>query len=135
MTPGQAAAYLQVNRETIYRYLRQGKLLAARARRKYRIPRRSVELLLWSARTRGDIPFRYYSAAECGAFLDDDQPDATARAVMQRFGVTSDPPDEAAYPLSVIRALATDMGAPNLADQHDRYARERRSLASPPSIE
>jgi excisionase family DNA binding protein len=135
LTTQQAAEYLQVNRKTIYRYIRQGKLLASRFGRSHSILRRSVELLLWSARTGDDISFRDYSAAECGAFLDDDQPDAAARAVMQRFGVRSDPPDEAAYPLSVIRDLATDMGAPNLAEQHNRYTCGRRALASPPSTE
>ena len=109
--------------------------MAARLGRSYRIPRRSVEPLLWSSRTRDDIPLRDFSAAECGAFLDDDQPDATARAVMQRFGVTPDPPDEQAHPLSVISALATDMGVSNLAEQHSRYTYGRRPLASSPSTE
>lgn len=51
-TPDQAAAYLQVNRETVYRYIRDGRLAASRLGRAYRIPRQSVERLLWSTRTR-----------------------------------------------------------------------------------
>lgn len=39
LTPEQAAEYLQVNRETIYRYIRQGKLVASRFGRAYRIPK------------------------------------------------------------------------------------------------
>ena len=49
-TPDQAAAYLQVNRETIYRFIRDGRLSASRLGRTYRIPRQSVERLLWSTR-------------------------------------------------------------------------------------
>jgi excisionase family DNA binding protein len=39
MTPEQAADYLQVNRETVYRYIREGRLVASMLGRAYRIPR------------------------------------------------------------------------------------------------
>ena len=94
MTPGQAAAYLQVNRETIYRYIRQGKLVAAKLGRSYRIPRRSVELLLWSSS------------------MPTDQTPVSNE---------SSPPTEP-YPLTTIRNLATDMGVDDLAARHDYYA-------------
>jgi excisionase family DNA binding protein len=94
MTPEQAAEYLQVNRETIYRYIRQGKLLAAKLGRHYRIPRRSVELLLWSSRT----PVGKQTS-----------PDAAA-------------PSDEAYPLTLVRELAVDMGVGDLAERHDYYA-------------
>ncbi len=51
LTPVQAAAYLQVNRETIYRYIREGKLLASRLGRSYRIPRTNLDLLLAATQT------------------------------------------------------------------------------------
>jgi excisionase family DNA binding protein len=57
-TPEQAAAYLQVSRETIYRYIRDGRLIASRLGRAYRIPCKSIERLLWSTRTRDDIVLR-----------------------------------------------------------------------------
>ena len=38
MTPEQAADYLQLNRETIYRYIRSGRIPAIRLGRRYRIP-------------------------------------------------------------------------------------------------
>ena len=38
LTPEQAADYLQVNRETIYRYIRDGKLAASRLGCGYRVP-------------------------------------------------------------------------------------------------
>ena len=46
MTPEQAAEYLQVSRETVYRYIRQGKLVASRLGRSYRVPKRNLDLLL-----------------------------------------------------------------------------------------
>src|SRR4051812_44523441 len=47
LTPEQAAEYLQVHRETIYRYIRGGQLIASRLGRTYRIPKQSLDLLLW----------------------------------------------------------------------------------------
>ena len=73
MTPEQAADYLQVNRETIYRYIRDGRLVASRLGRAYRIPRTSLDLLLWSSRTRDDITLREYTGAEIDQVLRDDQ--------------------------------------------------------------
>jgi len=58
LTPEQAADYLQVNRETIYRYIRDGRLTASRIGRSYRIRKQSVELLLAATSTRPDIQIR-----------------------------------------------------------------------------
>ncbi len=85
LTPEQAADYLQVNRETIYRYIRQGKLAASRLGRSYRIPRRSLEALLWATRNRPDLTLREYSQAEVAEFLRADELDDEARAVAERF--------------------------------------------------
>lgn len=54
MTPDQAADYLQVSRETIYRYIREGKLTASKLGRSYRISKPSLDLLLWATQTRPD---------------------------------------------------------------------------------
>ena len=70
LTPEQAAEYLQVNRETIYRYIRQGKLVASKLGRTYRVPRRSLDLLLWATRTRDDITLREYTGDEMAEFLE-----------------------------------------------------------------
>jgi excisionase family DNA binding protein len=86
LTPEQAAAYLQVNRETVYRYIRQGKLAASRLGRSYRIPRRSLDRLLWSTRTRPDIPLRDYTSEQIAEFLRADALDAAAQEVVARFG-------------------------------------------------
>mgnify|MGYP001199996999 CR=1 FL=1 len=85
LTPEQAADYLQVNRETVYRYIRQGKLAASRLGRSYRIPRRSLELLLWTTRSRPDIPLRDYTSEEIQEFLRADALDEEAQAIVRRF--------------------------------------------------
>ncbi len=85
VTPEQAADYLQVNRETVYRYIRQGKLAASRLGRSYRISRRSLEFLLWTTRSRPDIPLRDYTSEEIEGFLRTDELDDEAQAIVRRF--------------------------------------------------
>src|SRR5436305_11982942 len=84
MTPEQAAEYLQVSRETLYRYIRQGRLLASRLGRSYRVPKRNLHLLLWENRTT-QIPLRQYTREEVEAFLREDKLDAKAAQIAQRF--------------------------------------------------
>lgn len=84
-TPEQAAEYLQVERETIYRYIRQGKLVASRLGRTYRIPRASIDLLLWATRTRGDISLREYTGGEVAEFIKADELDKEAQEIASRF--------------------------------------------------
>jgi excisionase family DNA binding protein len=85
MTPDQAADYLQVSRETVYRYIRDGKLGASRLGRTYRISRTSLDLLLWATRARSDPTPRRYTSAEIEQFLKDDQLDDRAREIADRF--------------------------------------------------
>jgi excisionase family DNA binding protein len=85
MTPEQAADYLQVNRETIYRYIRDGRLVASKLGRAYRIPRSSLELLLWSTRTREDITLRDYTGAEIQQFIQDDRLTGEAAEIAAEF--------------------------------------------------
>ncbi|MFN8535367.1 MAG: helix-turn-helix domain-containing protein [Dehalococcoidia bacterium] len=82
LTPDQAATFLQLNRETVYRYIRAGKLDASRLGRSYRIPRRSVESLLQATRVR---PLRTWSDDEIAAYLAEDELDDDARAVVETF--------------------------------------------------
>lgn len=51
MTPEQVADYLQLNKDTVYRYIREGKLAASRLGRNYRIPKENVGLLLLATST------------------------------------------------------------------------------------
>jgi len=85
MTPEQAADYLQVNRETVYRYIREGKLVASKLGRTYRLPKRSLDLLLWATRTREDITLREYTGAEITAFIEADQLDEETQEMVTRF--------------------------------------------------
>jgi len=89
-TPDQAADYLQVDRETIYRYIRQGKLMASKLGRKYRIPKRSIDFLLWATRSRQDISLREYTDLEISEFLRSDELDEQARDILRRFQATSE---------------------------------------------
>lgn len=84
-TPEQAAEYLQVDRETIYRYIRQGKLVASKLGRTYRIPKRSIDLLLWATRTRKDVSLREYTGNEITEFLKADELDQEAKEIAERF--------------------------------------------------
>src|SRR3972149_133332 len=84
-TPEQAANYLQVDKETIYRYIRQGKLVASKLGRKYRIPKGSIDLLLWATRTREDITLREYTGSEIAEFIRADKLDEEARKIAERF--------------------------------------------------
>ena len=84
-TPEQAAEYLQVNRETVYRYIRQGKLVASKLGRSYRVPKRSLDLLMWATRTREDITLREYTGQEIAEFLAADKLDDEANLIAQRF--------------------------------------------------
>lgn len=84
-TPEQAAEYLQVDRETIYRYIRQGKLVASRLGKTYRIPKGSIDLLLWATRTREDISLREYTGNQIAEFLKADELDEEGREIVERF--------------------------------------------------
>ncbi len=92
LTPEQAADYLQVNRETVYRYIRQGKLIASKLGRSYRITKPSLDLLLWSTRTRPDVVLRDYTPEQVAGFVRDDALDEEAAAIARRFGWRPDAP-------------------------------------------
>lgn len=84
-TPDQAADYLQINRETVYRYIKTGRLVASKLGRSYRIPRRSLDLLLWSTRTQPALPLREFTTEEVVQFIRDDQMDQDTRTIADRF--------------------------------------------------
>src|SRR3989304_8761505 len=52
MTPEQVADYLQFNKDTFYRLIRQKKLAATRIGRNYRVPKEDLELFLLANSTR-----------------------------------------------------------------------------------
>jgi len=83
MTPDQAAEYLQVNTETIYRYIRSGKLIASKLGRGYRITKPNLDALLWSTSTRPDIKLREFSDQEIAEFEDADRLTGKAKAIAE----------------------------------------------------
>jgi excisionase family DNA binding protein len=85
LTPEQAAAYLQIDRETVYRYIRDGQLVASKLGRTYRIPKRSIDLLLWVTRTRPDISLREYTGAELDEFMAADMLDEEAQTIVNQI--------------------------------------------------
>src|SRR5437016_1231808 len=52
MTPEQVADYLQLNKDTVYRLIREKKLAATQIGRAYRIPREDVETFILAHSTR-----------------------------------------------------------------------------------
>lgn len=85
LTPEQAAQILQINRETVYRYIRQGKLVASKLGRAYRVPRQHLQLFLWATRTQPNIPLRFYTDREVNSFLKEDFLDAQAGRIVRRL--------------------------------------------------
>jgi len=51
MTPEQVADYLQLNKDTVYRYIREGKIAASRLGRSYRILKGDIDLFLIATST------------------------------------------------------------------------------------
>jgi len=51
LTPEQVAGYLQLNKDTVYRYIREGKLIASRLGRSYRIKKDNLDLFLLATST------------------------------------------------------------------------------------
>ena len=85
MTPEQVAEYLQLDRETIYRYIRSGKLAASRFGRAYRVTRYSVNSLMWANRAANETNLREYTSDEIDQFLVEDQIDDESREILQQF--------------------------------------------------
>ncbi|MCL5256349.1 MAG: helix-turn-helix domain-containing protein [Chloroflexi bacterium] len=55
MTPEQVASYLQLNKDTIYRLIRQKKLAATRIGRTYRVPKEDLEAFVLANSTRAEV--------------------------------------------------------------------------------
>ena len=74
-------------RNNFYRYIRDGRLTASRIGRSYRIRKQSVELLLAATSTRPDIQLRTYTDQQLAEFLEQDQLDAEAAAVVRTWKI------------------------------------------------
>ncbi|MGM0399976.1 MAG: helix-turn-helix domain-containing protein [Chloroflexota bacterium] len=79
MTPREVAEFLQLTPDTIYRYIREGKLVASRFGRQYRIPKRNVDLFLYTTSTVGGGELRSFSPARIQEWLEEDAIDEETR--------------------------------------------------------
>jgi excisionase family DNA binding protein len=79
------ADYLQITPDTVYRYIREGKLVASRLGRHYRIPRENVELFLLVTSTAGGAQLRTFPGDEVAAWLREDEIDGETRATGERL--------------------------------------------------
>ena len=85
LTPQEVAEYLQLAPDTIYRYIKQGKLVASKLGRQYRVPKANVELFLLATSTAGDAQLRTFPRAEIEEWLKDDHIDQETRAIGERL--------------------------------------------------
>ena len=120
MTAKQAGEYLQVSRETVYRYIRQGKLAASRLGRNYRVQKRNLDLLLWERRRR-QMPLRQYTPEEVEAFLREDELDSVRARIVAGFAKTG------SVVAATAGALKSDM--PALSPEEERRVAEEAIAA------
>lgn len=85
LTPQEVAEYLQLSLETIYRYIRQGKLAASKIGRHYRVPRENVELFLMATLVVGDATLRQFSKERIRDWLEEDRLDSETQAIGERL--------------------------------------------------
>ena len=85
LTPQEVAEYLQLTPDTIYRYIREGKLVAAKLGRHYRIPKENVDLFLLVSSTAGGARMRDFSRQETEDWLREDQIEEGIRATGEKM--------------------------------------------------
>ena len=85
LTPQEVAEYLQLAPDTVYRYIREGKLVASKMGRHYRIQKENVELFLLATSVAGDARMRTFSGQQLEEWLEADRIDEGIRAVGREF--------------------------------------------------
>jgi len=83
MTPQQVADYLQISVETVYRYIRDGKLIASRLGRHYRVQKEDVDLLLRATATFHGVPLREFTRERIDEWIAEDRIDAKTRRIAE----------------------------------------------------
>ena len=84
-TPQEVAEYLQLTPDTVYRYIRQGKLVASKLGRQYRIPKKNIELFLLATSTAGDARMRTFTRERVMEWLEEDRIDDETRSTGQEL--------------------------------------------------
>ena len=85
LTIQEVAEYLQLTSETVYRYVRQGNLVATKLGRRYRIPRENVELLLLATSIAGEARSRTFSQTQMGEWLEEDRIDRETHSIGEKL--------------------------------------------------
>lgn len=85
MTPEQVAEYLQLDRETIYRYIRSGKLAASKWGRAYRVQEADLDSFIEMNRVVPKIEPRIYTDEEIAEFLEADRIDDATREAFRQY--------------------------------------------------
>ena len=85
MIPQQVAERLQPTTATIYRYIREGKLVASRFGPQYRITRRNVDLLLLTTSAVGGAALRAFGPRQIAEWLAEDTLDEETPADGRRL--------------------------------------------------
>jgi len=85
LTPQEVAEYLQLAPETIYRYIRQGKLVASKLGRQYRVPKENVDLFLLATSTAGEAQLRTFSRTRVETWLEEDKIEQGTRSIGERL--------------------------------------------------
>lgn len=88
LTPAEAAAFLNISRATVYRYIREGKLVPSRCGRTMRISRGQLEWLQ-SPESRWVVP-RDYTDEQIEQFLRDDVLTPEQQVIADRIWALSD---------------------------------------------
>ena len=85
LTPQEVAEYLQLTPDTIYRYIREGKLAASKFGRHYRIPKENVDLFLLVSSTAGGARMRGFSGQEIEDWLKEDRIDEETKTTGEKL--------------------------------------------------
>ena len=85
LTPQEVAEYLRITPDTVYRYIKEGKLVASRLGRQYRILKENVELFLLVTATAGGGQMRAFTRQEILEWLQEDQIGEETQAIGARL--------------------------------------------------
>ena len=85
LTPQEVAEYLQITPDTVYRYIREGKLVACKLGRHYRIPKENIELFLLIASTAGGAQLRAFAKEDIAEWLREDEIAKETRTIGEKL--------------------------------------------------
>ncbi len=85
LTPQEVAEYLQITSDTVYRYIREGKLVASKLGRHYRIPKENIELFLLVTSTAGGAQLRTFAKEDIAEWLREDEIAEETRTIGQKL--------------------------------------------------